>query len=151
MEPSRLDPARENAGEPRCGESPSEAFLRGVAEFNQGLFFEQHETFEDMWIEESDDIRYLYQGILQVGVGFLHLSRGNFRGAISLLQRGMGYLQPFTPNCIGVDISRLIRDTTRAYDALLRAGPNHMSEFDRSLTPRIYLISERRSDDRSDV
>ena len=32
--------------------------------------FEQHETLELLWRAERRDIRYLYQGILQIGVAF---------------------------------------------------------------------------------
>src|SRR5579883_2016624 len=79
----------------RCDEAPSAEVVRGFEQFNRGEFFEQHETLEDAWIEETDPIRYLYQGILQVGVGLLHLSRGNLRGATQLIERGLVLLEPF--------------------------------------------------------
>src|SRR5438132_6749936 len=72
----------------RCDDPPSEALLHGIDEFNRQEFFEQHETLEAIWIHEPDAVRYLYQGILQVGVGFYHWRRGNWRGAVA--KRGHG-------------------------------------------------------------
>jgi predicted metal-dependent hydrolase len=123
----------------RCRERPSAALLQGIREFNQGLFFEQHETLEDAWIEEDDSIRYLYQGILQIGVAFLHLNRGNFVGATHLMERGVELLRPFAPVCMGVDVERLLRDTEKAHSALLDCGATAIAHFDRTLVPAIHL------------
>jgi predicted metal-dependent hydrolase len=129
-----------------CGGQPSRALLRGIEQFNQGLFFEQHETLEDAWIEEGEPIRYLYQGILQIGVGFYHLQRRNYRGATSLLQRGMGYLAPFSPVCLGVDVARLIEDASRALREIERLGPAGIGAFDPALIPQVHLLRVEEGD-----
>ncbi len=129
-------------GEPtsRCDEPPSPALRQGIEQFNQGLFFEQHETLEEAWIEEDDPIRYLYQGILQIGVGFHHLSRGNAYGAARLWARGTALLDAFPPVCSGVDVAGLIADTRRCAAELERIGHARMLDFDQSLIPRVNLI-----------
>ena len=76
----------------RCGEAPPAELLKGIHEFNDGEFFEQHETLELLWRAETDDVRYLYQGILQVGVGFYHLQNGNYHGAVTKLGTGIAML-----------------------------------------------------------
>jgi uncharacterized protein len=131
----------------RCSEAPSPALLRGIEEFNQQLFFEQHETLEDAWIEETDPVRYVYQGILQIGVGFYHAGRLNFVGATHLLRRGMELLQPFAPSCMSVDVARLLNDTERALNAMVEAGPARIKSFDRGLIPQVHLLIERRDHD----
>ena len=50
-----------------CHEPPPKPLLRGIAQFNRGECFEQHETLEDLWREERRDVRRLYQGVLQIG------------------------------------------------------------------------------------
>jgi Domain of unknown function (DUF309) len=72
--PGRGRPSR------RCGDQPPARLRRGIEEFNRGQFFEQHETLELEGIEEADPVRYLYQGILQVGVGFEHCDAGTRTG-----------------------------------------------------------------------
>ncbi len=99
----RRPPVSKEAGRGRgsalCGEPPPAELLAGIAQFNRGEYWNQHETLEELWIEEADPVRHLYQGILQVGVAFHHWGRGNFRGADLLLERGIAYLQPFRPLC----------------------------------------------------
>jgi uncharacterized protein len=126
----------------RCSEAAPPELLRGIEEFNRGEFFEQHETLEEIWIEEQDPVRYLYQGILQVGVGFYHRRRNNFRGATLLLERGTGYLQPFRPSCLGVDVEALVAAAELALAEIQRLGPEALAEFDESrFVPKVRLIA----------
>jgi hypothetical protein len=130
-------------GEPtaRCQEPPSAALLQGIAQFNRGEFFEQHETLEEAWIEEDDPIRYLYQGILQIGVGCYHLLRGNPRGAAGMWAKGVRLLEAFPPRCCGVDVAALIADTRRCMAELEAKG---LRDFDLSLIPKIRLVDVKR-------
>jgi predicted metal-dependent hydrolase len=75
-------------------------------------------------------VRGLYHGILQVGVGFHHWSKGNFHGAATLLEEGIERLRPFAPRCQGVDVDALIADAAAARDRLVAAGANGMSTID---------------------
>src|SRR6202022_2380422 len=81
----------------RCDGPPPDALLHGIDEFNRQEFFEQHETLEGIWIRGPHEVRYLYQGILQVGVGFYHWRRGNWRGAVAKLGHGLAKLEPYRP------------------------------------------------------
>nr|WP_276129938.1 DUF309 domain-containing protein [Rubrobacter indicoceani] len=78
--------------------------------FNRGEFYRCHEYLEDQWREEPNGIRLLYQGILQVGVGFHHLRAGNRRGASRLLTKGLANLRGFEPTTRNLDIARLRRE-----------------------------------------
>jgi len=64
-------------------------------QFNAGRYFECHETIEEIWQEEQGDVRDLYKGLIQVAAAFVHVSRGNRRGAERLLRTGLGYLAPY--------------------------------------------------------
>ncbi|MEX2237320.1 MAG: DUF309 domain-containing protein [Dehalococcoidia bacterium] len=125
----------------RCSETTPPRILEAIEQFNRGEFFEQHETFEEVWIEETDPIRYLYQGILQVGVGFYHRRRGNHRGAHLLLERGANYLEPFRPACLGIDVEHLVLAAREALAEVLRLGPEGLAEFDEGrYLPQVRLI-----------
>src|SRR5919199_117222 len=55
-----------------CAEPPPSELSKAIAEFNAGEFFEQHETLELLWRATPGEIRHLYEGILQIGVGVYH-------------------------------------------------------------------------------
>ena len=124
----------------RCDDSPPPELLRGIDEFNRQEFFEQHETLEGIWIHEPDAVRYLYQGILQVGVGFYHWRRGNWRGAVAKLGHGLAKLQPYRPACMTVDVERLVRETAALREELERRGPNDLPSFPPAGLPRVHFI-----------
>ena len=123
-----------------CFEPPPPQLLEGIAQFNRGEFFEQHETLELLWRAERRDIRCLYQGILQIGVAFHHLRRLNHHGTVYMLTRGPRYLAPFAPCCQRVDVAALLRDAAAALQAVERLGPARLAEFDWKLVPRVRLV-----------
>src|SRR3954452_2465548 len=123
-----------------CEEPPPPQLIAAVAQFNRGEFFAQHETLELLWRAERRDIRYLYQGILQIGVAFHHLRRLNHHGTVYMLTRGARYLAPFTPRCQRVDVERLLGDAAVALAAVEKLGPARLDEFDWRLAPSIHLL-----------
>lgn len=123
----------------RCGEPPSPQLLHGIAQFNRREYFACHETLEDIWLADRGPIRTLYKGILQVGVGGLHLLRGNYRGATAKLRSGADYLVPYAPACMGVDVARLIADARTLLAELERFGPTRLGEVDLDLLPIVHM------------
>src|SRR5579859_5024486 len=117
--------------------------LQAIHEFNAGEFFEQHETLELLWRATPEEIRHLYEGILQVGVGLHHLfNKHNFRGAAVKLDHGIRLLEAFPAVCHGVDIGRLRADAQAAREHLLDLGPERLEAFDRRRIPRVHLVDE---------
>lgn len=144
----------------RCAEAPSAELLRAVTQFNQREYFECHETLEAIWHIERDAARAharaagsaevsasiiycddLYKGVLQVGVGCYHLLRNNYRGATMKLQSGASYLVPYAPQCMGIEVARLIADAQTLLAAVVALGPTRFTEFDRALLPLVHLAA----------
>jgi len=100
-----------------------ERFERGIAEFNEHLFFECHDTLEALWMEERGERRRFLQGVIQGAVGIFHASRRNFNGAESQLSRSIEKLAGYPPTFLGVDVASLrngldaFRDSIREYTA----------------------------------
>lgn len=113
--------------------------LQAVEEFNQGKFIECHESLEKLWKSEHRPIRQLYQGILQISVAFHHLRQHRYPSTVTLLERGSGYLEPFAPECMGVDISGVITGSARCLAEVKKLGPDRLDEFDWSIAPKLYL------------
>jgi uncharacterized protein len=123
----------------RCSDPPPEGLRQGIEMYNQGLYYECHEVLEDTWREESDDVRYLYQGILQIGVAFHHLSNDNWRGAVGLLSGGVEKVSRYLPECMDVNTEKLVREAQACLDMLNELGKENVRQFDWSMVPRIDL------------
>lgn len=109
----------------------------GLLEFNQGEYFEQHEHLEAAWLAESRPIRVMYQGILQIGVAFLQIQRGNWMGALKMFRRGLPRLRALPPVCQGVNIASLRAAATAIHAEVTALGPARLAEFDQRRFPQI--------------
>ncbi len=107
--------------------------IAGLEFFNHGQYFEAHEALEDAWRAEQGPQRHLYHGILQVGVAYYHLLRGNFVGTIKMFRRSHGWLEPFTGECCGIDLDGFRNDFNRVEAEVQRLGPDNLGRFNREL------------------
>lgn len=94
-------------------------FLKGIQEFNERLFFECHETLEEIWLEDHGEDRKFYQGIIQVAAGYFKLEQGVPVGALKLWRMGLEKLEPFGPIHFGISV-----------DALVQAVKENLAELD---------------------
>jgi uncharacterized protein len=104
--------------------------IRGFQLFNQGQYWLAHEALEEAWRDELGQVRRLYQGILQAGVVYLHIQRGNWAGAMKVYHRSQRWLSPFPDTCRGIDLARLRADLDRAITEARRLGPEGLDLFD---------------------
>jgi hypothetical protein len=125
-----------------CQERPPALLVQGIAEFNSGRYFECHETLETLWLQEQAAVRELYQGILQIGVALYKQERGNYRGTVKLLRRGITHLAPFLPSCHGVDVARLIEDANLALSRLTDLGPGRIGDLASRSLPRVRWVEQ---------
>lgn len=124
-----------------CDRAPTPEMLRAFVQFNRGEYFEQHETLELIWRAEKDrTIRNFYKGILQVGVGFYHLRNGNYNGVVKVLARGINYLKPYTPECYGVDVARLIEEASAVYWRVREKKGLETRDLEMEL-PRVHALT----------
>ncbi len=122
-----------------CCLPPSAGLLLAVRQFNAGDYYICHETLEELWLAEKRPLRTLYQGVLQIGVGLLHLQRGNENGARMLLEKGSHLIHPFLPVCQSLDLAALTGDAQKVLGLLhdpMRKGPLTLGAW----RPQIHLI-----------
>jgi hypothetical protein len=100
---------------------------------NKGEYFEAHEELEAAWKEETGTIRELYQGILQAAVTYLHITRGNYPGAVKVYGRSMRWLKNWPETCRGIEVGQLRRDMEAVLAEVHNLGENRLAQFDRSL------------------
>jgi CheY-like chemotaxis protein len=119
-----------------CADPPSRAAVAGLLAFNQGRFFDQHEYLELAWNEESRPVRDLYQGILQVGVAFLQMERGNRRGALKMFRRGLPKLRGLADECQGINVAAFRTTAEHIHRMLSELGPGQSVEISDSSFPK---------------
>ena len=107
-----------------CADAPSRAAVAGLLTFNEGDYFEQHEYLELAWNEETRAVRDLYQGILQVGVAFLQMERGNRRGALKMFRRGLPKLRGLADVCQGIEVGAFRTASEQIHRELSELGPD---------------------------
>ncbi len=130
-------------GHDPCAGTPPPGVRSGIALFNKRQFYECHEDIEHEWHAERGEIRLLYQGILQIGVGFHHALGGNHRGAILLLHDGITKVSRFAPACLGIDTARLVRESQACLDVIRELGPECIAGFDPATIPIIHQVDDR--------
>lgn len=85
-------------------------FEKGIKFFNEGNYFEAHETWEDQWhgIEKSPE-KYFIQGLIMIAVALHHYKRKNYVGTSKLLEKGINLLKRFKEPKIKIDIDDFLK------------------------------------------
>ena len=123
-----------------CAEPLSDLARAGIERFNAGDYYHAHDALEEAWMLDRGAGRELYRGLLQVGIAYYQIGRGNYRGAVKMLLRARQWLEPLPVACRGVDVAALRADAERVYAALVAAGPEGIGALDRALLRPILLI-----------
>ncbi|MEW6580189.1 MAG: DUF309 domain-containing protein [Chloroflexota bacterium] len=141
----RMDSATRAALACQCQKPLPPLAQLGVKRFNAGAYYAQHDAFEEQWMAEPGPVRDLYRTILQVGVAYYHITRGNHAGALKMLQRSVQWFAQLPDVCQGVDVRQLRQDAARVRHALKAMPPDAVGSFDRSLLQPVRLVNEGES------
>ena len=101
----------------------------GIDLFNRGEFYEAHEPLELAWMETSAPERLLYQGILQIGLAYYQISRGNYRGAMKMFKSAHDHLDSLNDSLLGVNTRRLQEDALLVEAKIRELGEHRISEL----------------------
>lgn len=118
--------------------------VEGLRLFNAGKFFEAHEELESAWNEETGPIRDLYRGILQVAVTCLHITRGNYDGAVKVYWRSIKWLAGWEDVCRGINVKKFRLDAEIVLREVERLGKINIGTFDTALFRPIEWNEKRR-------
>lgn len=107
--------------------------VEGLRLFNAGEYFEAHEALEDAWNAETGKVRNLYRGILQIAVVYLHITRGNYDGALKVYGRSQKWISSWPDICRGIHVEELRRNARAVMNEVERLGRENIGRFDRTL------------------
>jgi predicted metal-dependent hydrolase len=129
--------------ENNCSGVPHVKAIEGMKLFNEGKFFEAHEELEIAWNEEKGEVRQLYQGILQMAVTYLHITRGNYDGAVKVYIRSMRWLKDWPQVCHGIEVGQLRKDAEIVIKEVERLGRGNLEGFDTALFKPVKWTAKR--------
>jgi predicted metal-dependent hydrolase len=115
--------------------------VQGIEEFNNRLFFECHESLEEIWLEDHGEDRAFYQGLIQVAAGYLKWEQGVLIGAIKLWRTGLEKLEAYPAVHFGVDLAALTR-ATRENLKIVEAAYEQKAAAPDIPVPRIIFDAE---------
>ena len=84
-------------------------------------------------METGSPERILYQGILQIGLAYFQITRGNYRGALKMFLRGQRNLAPLGDTLLGIDLTQMQEDARAVESALRQLGPTNIGLLDWNL------------------
>jgi hypothetical protein len=117
--------------------------IEGMKLFNSGNFFEAHEELEYAWREEKGEVRNLYRGVLQTAVVYLHITRGNYNGAVKVYERCIKWLKDWPDVCRGIQAGKLRNDLEKVIKEVRRLGRENINGFDISLFKNVEWSEKR--------
>ncbi len=114
-----------------------ELFLKGLDSFNKHSFYDAHEYWEDLWSDyRLKDAKFI-QGLIQLSVGYFHITNLNINGARGLLNKCLLKFELFRPKKRGIDIESIIISVKISLQNL--DDINDISDFDWSIVPKITI------------
>ncbi len=126
-----------------CAGSLHPKAIEGLEFFNAGKYFDAHEELETAWKEEPGAVRDLYRGILQIAVTYLHITRGNYDGAVKVYGRSLKWTQGWNAVCRGINVQQLRADAEHVMQEIQRLGKERIREFDLSLLKPVQWNQKR--------
>ena len=112
-------------------------FWKGVEQFQQGEFYDCHDTLEALWMEAQEPDKTFLQGILQIAVAYYHLGNQNWRGAVILLGEGSRRLISYQPEYGGLDIEHFVETSLEFLSHLQSLGPERLDEVSLTAQPNL--------------
>ncbi len=137
-----LDPATAEQLDCECQEALPPLAVQAVEKFNAGEYYPQHDLFEEQWMHTTGPVRDLYRAVLQVGIAYYQITRGNHRGALKMLLRSVQWFALLPDVCQGIDIKQLREDSFRVRAELERMNPEDIGQFDRSLLKPVRFVEK---------
>ena len=112
-----------------------ELFNKGLTAFQKHDFYDAHEYWEDLWSDyRLKDAKFI-QGLIQLSVGYFHISNLNINGARGLLNKCKPKLLEFSPEHRGLNVLNVLESIDKSL-SFLEKNPD-TSKFDWSLVPNL--------------
>ena len=94
-------------------------FNRGLQAFNEKNFYDAHEYWEEIWTEcRLPDAKFV-QGLIQLSVGFYHLTNQNLNGARGLFKKCQNKFENYDGFQRGLSVDAIKSLAKNAFDNVM--------------------------------
>jgi predicted metal-dependent hydrolase len=77
--------------------------------FNSGRFYEAHDVLEAVWLPiRLEEDGAFYKGLIQLAGAFVHVQKGRYAPAISLLRRARHHLEAYPTPHHGLSVTMVL-------------------------------------------
>ena len=109
-------------------------FKNGLESFQKHEFYDAHEYWEDLWSDyRLEDAKFI-QGLIQLAVGYFHISNNNKNGALGLFNKCIPKLKPYQPEYRGINIIQVLVSVHKSLEFL---STNDIKKFNWHLVPNL--------------
>ena len=84
----------------------TELFYKGIEAFNNRSFYDAHEYWEKIWLDNKLEDATFIQGLIQLSVSYFHYFNGNLKGARSMIRKCLTKFDKYE-FARGIDIQQL--------------------------------------------
>ena len=112
-------------------------FLKGINAFNASNYYEAHEHWEDLWSDYRLPDAKFVQALIQLAVGYFHITNNNKNGALGLLNKCKPKFELYLPSCRGIDIQGILLLVDSSIAHLNQI--DDMKEFNWTLVPKLDI------------
>jgi len=100
-------------------------FIQGLETFNQGLFYEAHEYFENAWRQTSGKEREFFRAFLHLSGGFFRLTQDRPGAALKFFVHSLKWFSVFPGSFFGYRVTHIrqhLRQLMQAIDQNIPPG-----------------------------
>jgi hypothetical protein len=97
-------------------------FDEGIDLFNRCEFYDCHEVLEEVWTPTRQPERWFLQSLIHFAVGFYHHQKGNAKGAVRQLHKGLHKIEAYLPEWGGVRTDAIAEHARRCLATIEQGG-----------------------------
>ena len=108
-------------------------FIDGLNSFQDANFYDAHEYWEELWSDYYLKDAKLVQALIQLSVGYFHITNNNKNGALGLLKKCKNKFEMYAPVSRNIDIDYVLSCIDNSIEDLNRI--DLMRDFNWKLVP----------------
>ena len=110
-------------------------FLDGLSSFNRSHYYDAHEHWEDLWSDYYLSDAKFIQALIQLSVGYFHITNNNKNGALGLLNKCIPKFELYRPFCRGLDVENILNFVQKSIKCLKNI--EEMKDFNWKFVPKL--------------